>query len=263
LISLTACTATTLGQATTLPGATVATPPTDSQADQCPTEGEALATAKLYIEHNATDQDTGVHGLFGGEAWSELCIRDPNGRLILIVDPQAQLNDLTVSDLFFESREPPNAEYTIDDLKADFPEGDYRVGGTDFNGTPRVGTALFTHQIPAEPTITSPVLAGDEETAAEATVSRAGLVVRWDPVTTTIGGEPLTVTGYQVIITKVDHEDPNGFSRPVYDVHVGPKATSLGVPEEFFEPGTVYELELLAIETSGNQTISVGFFVTD
>jgi hypothetical protein len=71
------------------------------------------------------------------------------------------------------------------------------------------------------------------------------------------------VTGYQVIITKVDHEDPNGFSRPVYDVHIGPEATSLSVPGEFFEPETVYELEVLALETSGNQTISVGFFTTD
>jgi|RhiMethySRZTD1v2_1073278.scaffolds.fasta_scaffold2101647_1 hypothetical protein len=28
-------------------------------------------------------------------------------------------------------------------------------------------------------------------------------------------------------------------------------------------PGTVYELEVLALERSGNQTISVGFFRTD
>jgi hypothetical protein len=263
LLFITACTATTSGQATTQPGATVGTRPSDGQTAQCPTEGEALETAKLYIEHNATDADTGVHGLFGGEAWSELCLWDPNGQLILMVDPQAQLNDLTVSDLFFESREPPNDEFTIDDLKAAFPEGDYMVGGTDFNGTPRVGVAVFTHQIPAAPVITSPAFAEDEETAAEATVSRAGMVVRWDPVTATIDGGPLTVIGYQVIITKVDHEDPNGFSRPVYDVHIGPEATSLSVPREFFEPETVYELEVLALETSGNQTISVGFFTTD
>ena len=32
---------------------------TGSAADECPTEGEALETAKLYIEHNATDADTG------------------------------------------------------------------------------------------------------------------------------------------------------------------------------------------------------------
>ncbi len=32
---------------------------------------------------------------------------------------------------------------------------------------------------------------------------------------------------------------------------------------EFLEPDTVYELEVLALEESGNQTITVGFFMTD
>jgi hypothetical protein len=230
---------------------------------ECPTEGEVLETAKLYIEHNATDADTGIHGLFGGEAWSELCIWAPDGELIMLVDPQGPLGDLTVSDLFFESREPPRDEFSIADLQAAFPEGEYRVGGTDFEGTPRVGTALFTHDVPAEPNITAPALAVDEETAGESVVSPVGLMVTWDPVTELTAGDSLTVTGYEVIITKVDHDDPHGFSRPVYDVHLGPDATSLSVPEEFLELGTIYELEVLALEVSGNQTISVGFFTTE
>ena len=35
------------------------------------------------------------------------------------------------------------------------------------------------------------------------------------------------------------------------------------VPVEFLEPDTVYELEVLALEESGNQTITVGFFKTE
>ena len=34
------------------------------------------------------------------------------------------------------------------------------------------------------------------------------------------------------------------------------------VPAEFLDADTVYELEVLALEVSGNQTISVGFFKT-
>ena len=86
--------------------------------------------------------------------------------------------------------------------------------------------------------------------------------MRWEPVTQTIDGEPLELTGYEVIITDEAFEDPNGFSQPVYDVHLRPEATSLTVPPEFFTPGTVYELEVLALEASGNQTISLGFFST-
>mgnify|MGYP001611115032 FL=1 len=97
----------------------------------CPAEGDEWEVATLYIEHNATDEDTGVHGLFGGEAWQELCVTDPDG-----------------------------------------------------------------------------------------------------------------------------------LSRPVYDVHVPADLTSLAVPAAFLLPDTLYELEVLALEESGNQTISVGSFRT-
>ena len=72
----------------------------------------------------------------------------------------------------------------------------------------------------------------------------------------------MNITGYEVIVTKENHDDPHGFSRPIYDVHVRPGVNALSVPTEFLEPGTVYELEVLALERSGNQTITVGFFVT-
>jgi hypothetical protein len=65
-----------------------------------------------------------------------------------------------------------------------------------------------------------------------------------------------------VIITKEVDDDPNGFSRPTYDVHVSPTVRRLPVPAVFLEPDTVYELEVLALEASGNQTISVSFFQT-
>jgi hypothetical protein len=233
------------------------------EAADCPTEGAEFADAKIFIEHNATDEDTGVHALFAADGWTELCVTDPNGQRLAVVRPEGQLGDLGVADLFWESREPANDEYSIEDLEADFPEGEYRVSGIDLEGNPMVGTAEFTHAIPAAPTITAPSpLAEDAETAVDATHPPDGFEVSWEPVTETIDGEPLDVTGYEVIITDEAFEDANGFSKPVYDVHVRPETTSLTVPLEFFTPGTVYELEVLALEASGNQTISLGFFAT-
>ncbi|MDH3308064.1 MAG: hypothetical protein OEO77_11170 [Acidimicrobiia bacterium] len=229
---------------------------------RCPHSGEPMATAKLYIEHNATDRDTGVHGLFGGEAWSELCIWDPVGNLILVVDPLNQFDDLKLADLFFESREPENSEVSLDELMAAFPAGVYLAAGTDFEGTPRAGKALFTHDIPTPPTITAPQLAEDEELARGSVIAVGDLVITWDRVTDTLAGNPGAITGYEVIVTNVEHDDPNGWSQPTYDVHVGPDQTSFVVPGAFFEPATVYELEVLALEVSGNQTISAGFFAT-
>jgi hypothetical protein len=34
------------------------------------------------------------------------------------------------------------------------------------------------------------------------------------------------------------------------------------VVDGFLRPGTLYEVEVLALEESGNQTITVGFFMT-
>ena len=214
----------------------------------------AIASAKLIVEYNATDDDVGVHGAFDDDGWSKLCVYDPDGHPVLKVGPQSQLKDLTMAGIFFESREPPIDEFSFEDLKAKFPEGRYKVRGLSFDGKRLVGQATFTHDVPAAPTATAP-LDGSQ-------VDPAGVSVRWDDVTQTVDGQPLTITGYEVIITKERHDDPHGFSKPIYDVHVPPDRNSLSVPAEFFEPDTLYELEVLALETSGNQTISVSFFRT-
>ena len=229
----------------------------------CPRSGDEIETARLYIEYNAADGDTGVHGIFGGEAWTELCIWSPEGELILHVTPEGRLGDLGVSDLFFESREPTEDEYSIPELMGDFPEGPYLVGATDFEGVARVASASFTHSIPAAPLITSPAVAPDEESASDTPVERSGLEVAWEPVQEDIEGASVSIVSYEVIVTKVEHEDPDANSLPVYDVHVGPDVRSLEIAADFLEPETLYELEVLAIEESGNQTIGLGFFTTN
>jgi hypothetical protein len=244
----------TTGSATTAEG---------RPADVCFDGGESFnGEARLYIEHNATDEDTGVHGMFDQEGLAEGCLETPDGTQIMLVDPTQPLNSLGINQFFFESREPPADEYSIADLKADFPEGEYRISGVDFEGTKRVGTAVFTHAIPAPPEITNPNVVPEEE-AGQNTLPATGLTVRWQPVTETLDGAPVTITGYEVIVTKAEHDDPNGLSRPEYDVHVPPNTIALAVPDGFLQPKTLYELEVLALEESGNQTISLGFFTTE
>ena len=241
------------------------TPPTttaEATSRFCFDEGKPFkGEARLYIEHNATDEDTGVHGMFDQEGLAEGCIQTPDGKRVMLVDPTGRLDGLGINQFFFESREPPNDEYSIDDLKADFPEGDYTISGIDYQGTRRVGTAVFTHDIPAPPKIVAPKLV-DEERASKNVIPRSGLIVRWRQVTETIDGEPADITAYEVIVTKEDHDDPHSLSRPEYDVHVPPSFTELAVPREFLEPKTLYEVEVLALEKSGNQTITVGFFTS-
>jgi hypothetical protein len=238
------------------------TAPSRTTADVCFDRGKSFeGEARLYIEHNATDQDTGVHGMFDQEGLAAGCLEKPDGTQIMLVDPSNQLDTLGINQFFFESREPPADEYSIAELKAEFPEGEYRISGIDFKGTRRVGTAAFTHDIPAPPRIVSPTLV-PEEKAKRNTLPATTLTVQWRPVTETVHGTPVDISGYEVIVTQANHNDPHGLSRPEYDVHVPPDVTELAVPDGFLEPGTLYELEVLALEDSGNQTISLGFFTT-
>jgi hypothetical protein len=105
----------------------------DSPLDCAPAGDEVIiAAAYMYVEYNYTAGDIGVHGFFDDEGWSELCVYDPNGALVLAVKPQAQLKDQTISGIFFESREPPIDEFTYEDLTARFPEGPVHSGWHEF-----------------------------------------------------------------------------------------------------------------------------------
>jgi hypothetical protein len=152
---------------------------------------------------------------------------------------------------------------SLTDLASMFPEGEYKVRAESFDGEIPVGSATFTHDVPVPPTIDAPQLADDPRDAKKQDpVPLADLAIRWQDVTETVAGGPVDITGYEVIVTKEGAEDPNGFSQPIYDVHAPPTLNSLRVPAEFLEPDTMYELEVLALEVSGNQTITVGFFRT-
>jgi len=242
-----------------LPGGDASLDRSEARDDDgdCAQQGPAvpLPATKLFIEHNATDADTGVHGLFDGLDWTMLCVYDPRGRLILQVEPERQLRRQSISGIFFESAEPPNEEVPIETILERFPEGQYAVRGRAADGRRLTGAATFTHAIPAAPVITFPPDGGQ--------VATSNLTVTWEHVTKTLGGKPLTRTGYQVIVTKDVADDPHGFSRPTLDVHVPPGVTSLSVPAQFLEPHTQYELELLVLELSGNQTITSLFFETE
>ena len=112
----------------------------------------------------------------------------------------------------------------------------------------------MTHDIPNPPVISLPA-EGD-------VVDPSDLVITWDPVTQTVSGDPVEISGYEVIVTNEMVEDPHGFSQPVLSAHVLPSVTSLTIPREFMQSGTEYELEVIALGESGNQSITAVSFET-
>jgi fibronectin type III domain protein len=197
-----------------------------------------LADATMIIEVNSTDGDAGLQVFLDGEPWSEMAVFAPDRRKVLDVDATGRLNRFGLTELFSESHEPEFSELPLAKFKRRFPAGRYRFRGRTVEGRRLVGSARFSHDTPAGPEITSP--------AAGATVPEAGLVARWNRGSQPAGVE---IAGYRVI---VEREEP----LRVFNADLPASATSVTIPAEFLEPSTEYKLEVQAIETSGNQTIS-------
>ena len=83
-------------------------------------------------------------------------------------------------------------------MLAKLPAGSYTIAGpAQENGESlgrTAGIALLTHDIPAGPELVSPAEGAD--------LPVRGVVARWQPVTKTITGEPVTIIAYQLIIEK-------------------------------------------------------------
>ena len=128
--------------------------------------------------------------------------------------------------------------------------------GSMVDGDPSTLTATLSHTIPTGPELVSP-----EDGAID--VDPADTVIAWDLVTTDLDGVPVEIVGYQVIVEEdTDPPFPEGFAMPVFSIYLPASASSTTVPPEFMRTGTAYKYEVLAIEESGNQTLSSAGFTT-
>jgi hypothetical protein len=216
-----------------------------------------LKEAKLIIEHNATDLDTGFQGFIDSESWSEITVAGPDGE-VLRFEGLGRLRDLGLTELFFETVEPENGDVPIETMLALLPEGEYVFTGVGMESGEATGTTIgaahFSHAIPAGPVL--------EQPADGATVDTEDMVVRWSPVTKTIGGEDIAIVAYQLIIERDIDPHPIMIGKFGLSVHLPPDVSSFEVPEDFLEAGTAYKWEVLAIADNGNQTLSSGAFST-
>ena len=116
-----------------------------------------------------------------------------------------------------------------------------------------MSTATFTHDIPDGPVMISP---GEDEV-----VDLDAVVIAWEPVTSPPGIE---IVRYELFLAPV--EPPEGDPPPALEIDLALElpatVTEVQIPPELLMPGTEYEFEVLAIEVSGNKTITGGEFVT-
>src|SRR5918996_3502992 len=99
-----------------------------------------FAEAELFLELNDTDGDLGIHASIDGEPWTDLEIEGPDDRRLLNIFSRGRLRKQGLTQLAFESAEPPFDELDPADFFRRFPEGKYEIeavrqGGGTFEST--------------------------------------------------------------------------------------------------------------------------------
>jgi hypothetical protein len=198
--------------------------------------------SRIYIEYNSSANDLGFHVSLDGEDWKTLKIVNPAGTTILDLSGKGPYAQLGLTELFFEGAEPNRDDFPLNQLLALVPEGQYKFSGLTVGGTRISGTGALSHAVPAGPVVSSEV-DGDS------------VVIRWEEVISPPEGFPnrrIQIVGYQILV------DP-------FQVTLPASSREVTLPPEFVESlkAGSHPFEVLAIDVSGNQTITEGSFVTD
>ncbi|MEO7221629.1 MAG: hypothetical protein ABIY37_04075 [Devosia sp.] len=216
-----------------------------------------LKQAKIIIEHNATDEDTGFQAFVDADGWERLEIIGPSG-VVAQFNGHGTVKGLGMTELFFETTEPENAKLALDDVLGMLPAGDYEFRATysalGGNSGTTSSTATLSHTIPQGVTLVAP---------KEGAVLRPGdVTVTWTPVEKALDGSNVTIIAYQLIIEKDEEPHPRMIGKRGLSMYLPASVSEMSVSAAFFEPGTPYMWEVLAIEEGGNQTLQSGTFST-
>ncbi len=225
-----------------------ATPAVWAEEEEIP-----FADASIFFELNDTDGDLGIHALIDGEPWKRLEIEDPNERRMLNISVRGRLRRQGLTELFFESAEPPFDELDPEDFFRRFPEGVYEIEGMTLDGLELESEVELSHILAAPPenVAVSGVTAAEDCDVVLLPVVSAPVVISWDPVTEShpeLGkAGPVEIELYQVVV----EQEELGLS---VSVELPPDQTSIEIPEAFTDLGDEFKFEILVRADNGNQT---------
>ena len=226
----------------------------------------SFAEAHLFFELKNTDGDLGIHALIDGDPWKRLTIEDPQNRKILNVYVRGRLRRQGLTEIFFESAEPPFDELPPNVFFHRFPEGIYDVEGKTLDGLELESETEITHAMPAPPAalvngVPMSQQCDDEEPGYDAISVVQPVTISWPAVASTHpelghpqGSPDITIVNYEVVVeTELTLAGDEEFVT-VFSVVLPPDVTSMTVPEEFLSQSEEFKFEVLAREESWNQT---------
>ena len=213
------------------------------------------------IEFNASDGDVGVRGFFDYEPWKELEIENPSGRTFVEVEAEnRKMRRQGLAEWFFESGEPTLLEVSFETFLSRFRTGLWEFEAETIEDDEVECEELLTHVIPCAPEIDveqdngviritwDPVTTGVNTAQTDLNVANEE-PEEWDEELLDCTGPIPVIIGYEVIVEEAESEK-------IYKIDLPADATSVTVPPEFLELGDEFQYEVLAIEESGNQTIT-------
>jgi hypothetical protein len=217
-----------------------------------------FSEAELFFELNDTDGDLGIHASIDGAPWTDLEIEGPGERMVLAVSSRGRLRTQGMTQLSFESAEPPFDELAPEQFFRRFPEGRYQIEGRSQDGREVRGVAVLSHVLAARPDniAVSGVPAADNCDAPNLPVVLSPVTISWDPVTTShpeIGkAGPITVSRYQLFVEREGVK---------LSLDLPPTVTEFEVPTGITTLGDTFKFEIIVRTTTGNNTAFESCFI--
>jgi hypothetical protein len=209
-----------------------------------------LEVANLFVELNDTDRDLGLHAEIDGGAWTSLKASGPGDTPLLAVTGRGPLRRQGLTQLAFESAEPPLDEQPPEVFFGRFPEGRYEIEGTAQDGGEFENTVTLSHVLAAPPEATVSGLPPAESCdATDLPEVFAPVIIDWDPVTAshpTIGRSGrVRIARYQFFVEQGDLK---------LSVDLPPTVTVFEIPASITARGGVFKYEIIARTQTGNNT---------
>ena len=210
-----------------------------------------FSEAEIFVELNDTDDDLGLHASIDGEPWTRLEIEGPNERKLLDLFILGRLRNHAMTQLAFESAEPPFDELDPAVFFRRFPEGLYEIEARAQGGGTLEGAAVLSHVLAAPPEniLVSGIPAAESCDATPLPKVFAPVVIQWDPVTTShpeVGKSgPITISRYQFFVERAGVK---------LSIDLPPTKTEFEIPRAVTDLGRDFKFEIIARTATGNNT---------
>jgi hypothetical protein len=209
-----------------------------------------FAQAEIFVELNDTDGDLGLHAAIDGETWTRLEIEGPGELPLLDLFSRGRLSAQGLTQLAFESAEPPFEDLSPARFFRRFPEGRYEIEARAQDGAEIESVATLSHILAAPPeNVLVSGLPAAEDCDAVLPQVHPPVVIQWDRVTTShpeVGKTgPVTIAKYQLFV-----------ERPgvMFSLDLPPNVTRVEVPLLVTSRGKEFKFEIIARTTRGNNT---------